>query len=162
VVVHHFPSLLYYTISYYRRAEASYKAGKANKAITKECHHQRERSHHHKQYARKGGTQQTGIWTTTTWTGPTTTSNRQGKGNTTKGTGATTEETEKAKEDNPNMTKMVLEYFRQTKPSYEKDFFNTTTQLNRNYPARPHVDKNNHGPSYIIALGEYEGGRQWC
>ena len=23
------------------------------------------------------------------------------------------------------------------------------------------MDKNNHGPSYIIALCEYEGGRQW-
>ena len=34
-------------------------------------------------------------------------------------------------------------------------------QLNRNYSARLHVGKNN-GPSYIIALGEYQGGRLWC
>ena len=24
------------------------------------------------------------------------------------------------------------------------------------------MDKDNHGPSYIIALGNYEGGRLWC
>ena len=71
-------------------------------------------------------------------------------------------EKKKKKEGRPNTTKMLLEYFRQTKPSYEKDFYYTTMQLNRNYSARLHVDKNNHGPSYIIALGEYEGGRQWC
>ena len=91
-----------------------------------------------------------------------TTSNRQRKGNTANGKGATTEEKEKTKEENPNTTKMRLSDFRQTKPSYEKDFYNTAVQLNRNYSARLHVDKNNHGPSYIIALGEYEGGRQRC
>ena len=72
------------------------------------------------------------------------------------------EEKEKTTEDNPNMTKMRLECSRQTKPSDDKDLYNTTMQLNRNYSARLHVDKNNHGPPYIIALGEYEGGRQWC
>ena len=72
------------------------------------------------------------------------------------------DEKEKTTEDNPNMTKMLLEYARQTKPSDEKEFYNTAMQLNRNYSARPHVDKNNHGPSYIIALDEYEGGRQRC
>ena len=65
-------------------------------------------------------------------------------------------------EENPNMTKMPLEYFRQTKPSNEKDFYNTTMQLNRNCSAKLHADKNNHGPPYISALGEYECGRQWC
>ena len=72
------------------------------------------------------------------------------------------EEKEKTTEENPTMTKMLLEYSRQTKPSGEKDFYNTTMQLNRNYSARLHVDRNIHGPSYTIALGEYEGGRQWC
>ena len=72
------------------------------------------------------------------------------------------EEKERTMEENPTMTNMLLEYVRQTKPPYEKYFYNTTMQLNRNYSARLHVDKNNHGPSYIIALGEYEGGRQWC
>ena len=72
------------------------------------------------------------------------------------------EEKEKTTEENPNMTNMLLEYFRQTKPSNEKDLYDTTMQLNRNYSAKLHVDKNNHGPSYIIALGKYKGGRPWC
>ena len=72
------------------------------------------------------------------------------------------DEKEKTTEENPTMTKMLLEYFRQTKPSNDKDFYNTTMQLNRNYSVRLRVDKNNHGPPYIIALGEYEGGMQWC
>ena len=57
---------------------------------------------------------------------------------------------------------MLLDFYKQTKPATETNFFNTTMQLNRNYSARLHVDKNNHGPSYIIALGEYQGGRLWC
>ena len=72
------------------------------------------------------------------------------------------EEKEKTTDETPTMTKMLLEYFRQTKPSSDKDFYNTTMQLNRNYSAKLHVDKNKHGPSYIIALGGYKGGRQWC
>ena len=65
----------------------------------------------------------------------------------------TMEEKEKTADETPNMTNMRLEYFRQTKPSNEKDFYNTTMQLNRNYSARLHVDKNNRGASYIIAVG---------
>ena len=68
------------------------------------------------------------------------------------------DEKEKATEEDPNMTQMRLEYPRQTKPSDEKDFYNSAMQLNRNYSVRLHVDKNNHGPPYIIASGEYEGG----
>ena len=68
-------------------------------------------------------------------------------------------EKEKTTGENPNMTKLLLEYFRQAKPSEEKEFYNTAMQLNRNYSARLHVDKNDHGPSYIIALGEHTGGR---
>ena len=54
---------------------------------------------------------------------------------------------------------MLLDFYKQAKPATETNFFNITMQLNRNYSARLHVDKNNHGPSYIIALGEYQGGR---
>ena len=72
------------------------------------------------------------------------------------------EEKEKTTEENPNMTNMLLEYPRQARPSDDKDFYNTAMQLNRNYSVRLRVDKNNHGPPYITALGEYEGGRQWC
>jgi len=72
------------------------------------------------------------------------------------------EKEENKREDNPHIASILLEYFRQTKPPNEKEFYNTTMQLNRNYSARLHVDKNNHGPPYIIALGEYEGGKQRC
>ena len=99
------------------------------------------------------GSTTAGEGATTNGTGATTTSHMQRKGNTTKGKGATTDEKEKTKEGNPNTTKMLLESFRQAKPPYEKDFYNTTMELNRNYSARLHVDKNNHGPSFIIALG---------
>ena len=58
-----------------------------------------------------------------------------------------------------NRAKMLLDFYKQAKSTKETNFFNTTMQLNRNYSARLHVDKNNHGPSYIIALGEYQGGR---
>ena len=57
---------------------------------------------------------------------------------------------------------MLLDFYKQAKPTKETNFFNTTMQLNRNYSARLHVDKNNHGPSYVIALGEYQGDRLRC
>ena len=69
----------------------------------------------------------------------------------------TMEEKENTTEENPNMTKMLLEYSRQTKPSDEKDFYNTTMQLNRNDSVRLHVDKNNHGPPCIIAFERIRG-----
>eukprot|EP00439_Symbiodinium_sp_Y106_P086235 s163_g32.t1 len=37
----------------------------------------------------------------------------------------------------------------------------TEIQLNKNYNARLHVDKNNSGPSWIVALGEFSGGELW-
>lgn len=42
---------------------------------------------------------------------------------------------------------------------YDPDFKFTTIQLNKNVLSPPHVDKNNVGPSYIIGLGDYEGGK---
>ena len=39
------------------------------------------------------------------------------------------EEKEKKKEDNPSTTNMIWEDVRQTKPAYEKDFYNTAMQL---------------------------------
>lgn len=42
--------------------------------------------------------------------------------------------------------------------SYDPDFTFTTIQINKNIMAPPHIDKNNVGPSYIIALGDFEGG----
>ena len=34
-------------------------------------------------------------------------------------------------------------------------------QVNYNYRARKHIDSNNLGPSYIVALGSFEGGQLW-
>lgn len=42
---------------------------------------------------------------------------------------------------------------------YDPDFTFTTIQVNKNILSPPHVDKNNVGPSYIIALGDFEGGK---
>ena len=39
------------------------------------------------------------------------------------------------------------------------DFKYTTIQVNKNVVSNPHVDKNNVGPSYIIALGDFSGGK---
>ena len=58
----------------------------------------------------------------------------------------------------PNMTKMFLDVYKQTKPAMDTNF-NLTMQLNRNYSARLHVNKSNHGLPYIAALGVYPGGR---
>lgn len=41
---------------------------------------------------------------------------------------------------------------------YHPTFKYTTIQINKNIRSPPHIDKNNVGPSYIIALGEYSGG----
>ena len=41
------------------------------------------------------------------------------------------------------------------KPSFKY----TTIQVNKNVLSKPHFDKNNVGPSYIIALGNFTGGK---
>ena len=41
---------------------------------------------------------------------------------------------------------------------YKPDFEYTTIQVNKNVTCNPHVDKNNVGPSYVIALGDFTGG----
>ena len=60
----------------------------------------------------------------------------------------------------PNITRMLLDFYKQTKPAKETNLLNLMMQLHRNYSARLHVDTNNHGLPYIVALGEYPGGRQ--
>ena len=46
---------------------------------------------------------------------------------------------------------------------YDPDFKFTTIQFNKNHKMKKHVDKNNVGVSYIVGLGNYEGGalRVW-
>jgi hypothetical protein len=41
---------------------------------------------------------------------------------------------------------------------YDPSFEYTTIQVNKNVVSKPHVDKNNVGPSYVIALGDFTGG----
>jgi hypothetical protein len=41
---------------------------------------------------------------------------------------------------------------------HNPDFKYTTIQVNKNVFCEPHVDKNNVGPSYVIALGDFTGG----
>ena len=38
------------------------------------------------------------------------------------------------------------------------NFTYTTIQVNKNVMCNPHVDKNNVGPSYVIAFGDFTGG----
>ncbi|CAE8689729.1 unnamed protein product [Polarella glacialis] len=45
--------------------------------------------------------------------------------------------------------------------AHNPDFMFTSIQVNKNYAARPHVDKNNLGTSMIIGLGSYDGGELW-
>ena len=49
---------------------------------------------------------------------------------------------------------LLEEYIRRQKPAFSF----TTIQINKNIQCLPHIDKNNVGPSYIIALGDFVGG----
>ncbi|CAE7031882.1 lkhA [Symbiodinium sp. CCMP2592] len=57
----------------------------------------------------------------------------------------------------PTLTKLLAKFIQQEQP----DFRYTTMQLNKNYATKMHVDANNHGPSFIIGLGDYTGGEVW-
>lgn len=48
----------------------------------------------------------------------------------------------------------LKKFISQMKPNFEY----TSIQVNKNVFCNPHVDKNNVGPSYIIALGDFTGG----
>ena len=56
-------------------------------------------------------------------------------------------------------------YFRARAPREARDAFVSSIQVNRydawRDSATPHVDRNNLGPSWIIAFGEFEGGELW-
>ena len=51
------------------------------------------------------------------------------------------------------LTKLARDYF----PEFP---FNAIT-INSGYSAKPHVDRRNEGPSMIVALGDFRGGRLW-
>jgi len=59
----------------------------------------------------------------------------------------------------PEMTKLINKWVKQTLPDTE--FRYSAVQLNHNYAAKKHIDSNNLGPSYIISLGNHQGGQLW-
>jgi len=54
----------------------------------------------------------------------------------------------------PQLFKLLKKFMQQHDPQFKY----TTIQLNKNIISPPHIDKNNVGPSYIIALGDYKNG----
>ena len=52
------------------------------------------------------------------------------------------------------LLEMLKSFVLEIDPSFQF----TTIQVNKNIQCEPHVDKNNMGPSYIIGLGNYDGG----
>mmetsp|Transcript_82440 Transcript_82440/g.145454 ORF Transcript_82440/g.145454 Transcript_82440/m.145454 type:complete len:523 (+) Transcript_82440:64-1632(+) len=65
----------------------------------------------------------------------------------------------------PNLCRLLLRFWKQSlmdDPAFERsgcrDLVCTSIQLNRNYAAREHVDGNNLGPSWLIALGDFTTG----
>eukprot|EP00445_Apocalathium_hangoei_P018342 CAMPEP_0203891616 /NCGR_PEP_ID=MMETSP0359-20131031/34880_1 /ASSEMBLY_ACC=CAM_ASM_000338 /TAXON_ID=268821 /ORGANISM="Scrippsiella Hangoei, Strain SHTV-5" /LENGTH=526 /DNA_ID=CAMNT_0050813431 /DNA_START=101 /DNA_END=1681 /DNA_ORIENTATION=+ len=57
----------------------------------------------------------------------------------------------------PWLARLLAAFGRQAHPN----FAFTSIQVNVNYAARPHVDRNNLGHSQIIGLGDYTGGELW-
>jgi len=55
----------------------------------------------------------------------------------------------------PELYVLLKNLIKSCHPSFEY----TTIQVNKNVECIPHIDKNNVGPSYIISLGDYEGGK---
>jgi hypothetical protein len=54
--------------------------------------------------------------------------------------------------------KIIWEMARKIMNEYDPDFKFTTIQFNKNHKMKKHLDKNNVGCSYIVGLGNYEGG----
>eukprot|EP00927_Polykrikos_kofoidii_P017600 TRINITY_DN18038_c0_g3_i1.p1 TRINITY_DN18038_c0_g3~~TRINITY_DN18038_c0_g3_i1.p1 ORF type:complete len:869 (+),score=174.94 TRINITY_DN18038_c0_g3_i1:308-2608(+) len=57
----------------------------------------------------------------------------------------------------PNLSKLLCDFIRHEKPG----FHFTSIQINKDYGAALHVDKNNAGTSVIIGFGPYTGGELW-
>lgn len=57
----------------------------------------------------------------------------------------------------PGLTKLLCRFLRQHQP----DFCFTSIQVNCGFASRAHVDRFNLGPSWIYALGDFEGGELW-
>ena len=59
---------------------------------------------------------------------------------------------------NYNKTGQIYEKILEVAHENIPDFNFSTIQLNKNYKIAKHKDKRNVGPSYICAIGDYEGG----
>eukprot|EP00930_Biecheleria_cincta_P005104 TRINITY_DN106023_c0_g1_i1.p1 TRINITY_DN106023_c0_g1~~TRINITY_DN106023_c0_g1_i1.p1 ORF type:complete len:390 (+),score=42.50 TRINITY_DN106023_c0_g1_i1:64-1233(+) len=60
----------------------------------------------------------------------------------------------------PKLTSMLLRFWRQhlRRNTMETNLVCTSITLNKNYAAREHVDANNFGPSWLIAVGDWTSG----
>ncbi|CAK9031953.1 Protein kinase domain-containing protein [Durusdinium trenchii] len=57
----------------------------------------------------------------------------------------------------PSITSLLCRFAQQELPGFEF----SSIQVNKDYKAAMHVDKNNLGPSFILGLGDYSGGWLW-
>lgn len=57
----------------------------------------------------------------------------------------------------PSLARDIARWVRQTAP----DAVFSSVQVNYNYASKKHVDRNNVGPSWICALGDFRGGALW-
>lgn len=55
----------------------------------------------------------------------------------------------------PKLYTLIRKIIKEKFPNFKY----TTIQLNKNIISPPHIDKNNVGPSYILGLGDYDGGK---
>eukprot|EP00427_Karlodinium_veneficum_P026883 CAMPEP_0169210182 /NCGR_PEP_ID=MMETSP1016-20121227/15075_1 /TAXON_ID=342587 /ORGANISM="Karlodinium micrum, Strain CCMP2283" /LENGTH=384 /DNA_ID=CAMNT_0009287699 /DNA_START=31 /DNA_END=1185 /DNA_ORIENTATION=- len=65
--------------------------------------------------------------------------------------------TSRATRERPNLAKLLTAFVKHEVPDFEF----TSIQVNKDYAAALHVDKNNAGTSMIIGLGDYSGGQLW-
>lgn len=68
-----------------------------------------------------------------------------------------------ASEAHPYLTRLLTKWCSKTLPRTKagRVFPYSSLQINYNYRAIKHVDANNIGPSYIMSLGDHEGGELW-
>lgn len=63
----------------------------------------------------------------------------------------------RAVRDRPNLARLLCEFVRHERPGFRF----TSIQVNKDYAAALHVDKNDAGDSRIIGLGDHQGGWLW-
>lgn len=63
----------------------------------------------------------------------------------------------RATRERPILARLLTDFVKHEVPDFEF----TSIQVNKDYAAALHVDKNNAGTSMIIGLGDYSGGQLW-